>query len=38
MTIAQLRVSIGACVHDLELIAKAGEAEDLANSVIFLPF
>lgn len=34
----QLRVSIGRCVDDLELIAKAGEPADLMNQVIFLPF
>lgn len=33
----QLRVSIGTCVHDLEIIAKAGEPEDLINRVEFLP-
>jgi hypothetical protein len=33
----QLHVSIGTCIHDLEIIAKAGEPEDLANSVQFLP-
>ena len=33
----QLRVSIGTCVHDLEIIAKAGEPEDLSNRVQFLP-
>jgi predicted nuclease of predicted toxin-antitoxin system len=33
----QLRVSIGTCVHDLEIIAKAGEPEDLINQVEFLP-
>jgi hypothetical protein len=33
----QLRVSIGTCVHDLEIIAKAGEPEDLVNRVEFLP-
>ena len=33
----QLRVSIGQCVQDLEIIAKAGEFEDLLNSVTFLP-
>ena len=32
-----LRVSIGTCVHDLEIIAKAGEPEDLINRVQFLP-
>jgi len=34
----QLRVSIGRCVEDLELIAKAGEPIDLMNQVVFLPF
>ncbi len=34
----QLRVSIGRCVEDLELIAKAGEPADLMDQVIFLPF
>lgn len=33
----QLRVSIGTCVRDLEIIAKAGEPEDLMNRVEFLP-
>jgi len=33
----QLRASIGTCVHDLEIIAKAGEPEDLNNRVEFLP-
>lgn len=33
----QLRVSIGTCIRDLEIIAKAGEPEDLANGVVFLP-
>ena len=33
----QLRVSIGTCVRDLEIIAKAGEPEDLVNRVQFLP-
>ncbi len=32
-----LRVTIGQCVHDLELVAKAGEPEDLRNRVLFLP-
>ena len=32
-----LRVSIGTCIHDLEIIAKAGEPEDLVNRVEFLP-
>jgi predicted nuclease of predicted toxin-antitoxin system len=33
----QMRVSIGTCLHDLDLIAKAGEIGDLANRVQFLP-
>ncbi len=32
-----LRVSIGQCVKDLELIAKASEPADLANQVEYLP-
>jgi hypothetical protein len=32
-----LRVSTGDCVRDLELIAKAGEPEDLKNQIQFLP-
>lgn len=33
----QLRVSIGDCIRDLEIIAKAGEPEDLLNRVEYLP-
>ena len=33
----QLRVTIGVCVRDLELIARAAELQDLANRVEFLP-
>lgn len=33
----QLRVSIGGCVDDLEIIAQAGEPDDLVNGVRFLP-
>ncbi len=33
----QMRVSIGTCVHDLELIAKASEPNDIQNRVEFLP-
>lgn len=33
----QLQVLIGQCVRDLEVIAKAGEPEDLANHVEYLP-
>ena len=33
----QLRVAIGVCIRDLEIIAVAGEADDLNNAVLFLP-
>jgi predicted nuclease of predicted toxin-antitoxin system len=33
----QLRITIGMCVQDLELIAKAAEPEELANRVEYLP-
>lgn len=33
----QLRMTIGACIQDLEIIAKSGEPEDLENQVVFLP-
>lgn len=33
----QLQISIGACVRDLELIAQAGEPEDMMNQIQFLP-
>ena len=33
----QLHVPIGICIRDLEIIAMAGESEDLSNSVLFLP-
>lgn len=33
----QLRVTIGQCVHDLELMAKVYEPADLANRVEHLP-
>ena len=33
----QLRVTIGRCVQDLDIIAKTGELEDLQNEVLFLP-
>jgi len=33
----QLRVTIGVCVHDLELIAKTANPEELANRVEYLP-
>ncbi len=33
----QLRVSIGVCVNDLEMIAQVGEPEEIINRVQFLP-
>jgi Domain of unknown function (DUF5615) len=33
----QLRVSIGQCIQDLEVVALAGEPEDFANRVEYLP-
>jgi predicted nuclease of predicted toxin-antitoxin system len=33
----QLRVTIGQCVRDLELVAHAGTPEDFANRVEYLP-
>lgn len=33
----QLRVTIGGCVRDLEIIAKNGEMTDLENQVAYLP-
>ena len=33
----QLHVTIGQCVRDLEVIALAGEPEDFANRVEYLP-
>jgi hypothetical protein len=32
-----LHVSIGVCIHDLELIARAGVPDDLTDSIQFLP-
>lgn len=32
-----LRVTIGVCIQDLEIIAKNGDKEDVENHVIFLP-
>jgi|SRR5690606_25464533 len=31
------RLSVGECIRDLELLAKAGEPEDLRNQVLYLP-
>jgi len=33
----QLRISIGRCIDDLELIVRAGEPGDVANRIEFLP-
>jgi len=33
----QLRVTIGVCVQDLEIIAKSADQNDMENQVIFLP-
>lgn len=33
----QLKVPIGTCIRDLEIIAKASEPDDLRNQVTFLP-
>ncbi len=33
----QLRVTIGKCVRDLEVLAFAGEPDDVIGRVIFLP-
>lgn len=33
----QLKVTIGQCIRDLELIAKTSEPEDCANRVEYLP-
>ncbi len=33
----QLRITIGRCVNELELIAKASEVRELANRVEYLP-
>jgi predicted nuclease of predicted toxin-antitoxin system len=33
----QLRVSIGACIRDLEIVATVGEPEDLQQRVLYLP-
>jgi hypothetical protein len=34
----QLRVSVGRCITDLELIASAGTPEDFSDQVVHLPF
>lgn len=32
------RLSIANCIHDLELIAKAGVRQDFENQIVYLPF
>jgi hypothetical protein len=31
------QISVGECVRDLEIVAKAGEPDDLKNQVVYLP-
>lgn len=33
----QIRVSIGDCIRNLELVVKAGEPEDMIGQTLFLP-
>ena len=33
----QLRVTIGGCIRDLEIISKGGELADVENQVLYLP-
>ena len=33
----QIKVAIGQCLNDLELIAQVGNPEDLADRIIYLP-
>lgn len=33
----QIEVTIGQCLHDLEIIAKAGETDDVENQITYLP-
>lgn len=33
----QLRITIGRCVQDLEVLAKVGNSDDVLNEIIFLP-
>lgn len=33
----QLRISIGDCIQDLELVSKAGEPSDMYGQTLFLP-
>ena len=31
------RISVGECIRDIEILAKAGEPKDLANQILYLP-
>ena len=33
----QLHVTIGQCVHDLEILVKVGEPGDMIGNVVYLP-
>ena len=33
----QLRISVGDCIRDLELVGKAGEPSDMTGQTLFLP-
>jgi len=33
----QLRVNVGLCIHDLELLAKIYDPADMANRIEYLP-
>ena len=33
----QARLTVGECIRDIEFIAQAGEVEDFANQVLYLP-
>jgi predicted nuclease of predicted toxin-antitoxin system len=33
----QLRISIGDCIRELELVSKVGEPRDMADQTLFLP-
>lgn len=33
----QMDVTIGQCIHDLEIIAKVSDPEDFVNQVVYLP-
>ena len=31
------RISVGTCIRDIEMIAQAGEPQDLADQILYLP-